>query len=80
MAARLLGGSGCANENFVKLGALRVGPFRNNEISLRVATGVKTELLVDTIPLSRDVLKRLYASTKVEIQTKSTNCEPKFEI
>jgi hypothetical protein len=58
VAARLLAGSGCADEKFVK-GALRVGPSRHNEISLRVATGVMTELLVDTIPLSRDVLKRL---------------------
>jgi hypothetical protein len=51
VAARLLAGSGCADEKFAK-DALQVGPSRNNETLSRVATGVKTELLVDTIPLS----------------------------
>ena len=73
-------GCGCADKNFVK-GALQVGPSRNNEILLQVATGVKTEQLVDTVPLSQEgALKCLYASAKVEIQMKFTNCKFKFEI
>jgi hypothetical protein len=42
VAARLLAGSGCADEKFVN-GALRVGPSHNNEKLSREATGVKTE-------------------------------------
>jgi hypothetical protein len=43
VAARLLAGSGCADEKFAE-GALRVGPSRNNETLSRAATGVKTEI------------------------------------
>ena len=80
VAVRLVVGGGCADENFA-LSAPWLGPSHNNEVSLREAMGVETELTIDTCPLNRDDgLKRFRASSNVKTLTKFTNCEFKSEI
>ena len=80
MAASLVVGGGCANENFAKV-APRSGATRNTRLLSQDTVGVKIELMIDTCPLGRDAgLKRLRVSSNAEKQTKFTNCEFKFEI
>jgi len=79
VAARLVVGGGCADKNFT-LSAPRLGPSCN-EVSLREAMGVETELTIDTCPLDQDDgLKRFCTSSNVKTLTKFTNCEFKSEI
>ena len=52
-------------------GTLQLGPSHNNEKLLQAAPGVKTELLVDIVPFSQDVLKHFYMSTKLKYKLNS---------
>ena len=80
VAASLVVGGGCADENFAKA-APRSGATRNTGLLSRDTAGVNVELTIDACPLGQDAgLKRLRASSNAEKQTKFTNCEFKFEI